>query len=67
VLAFLAANGVKRGYFLLDVLAAASGTLDFFIVLLKCKNQLEGFMTIVADVVVNGHADLPLEIADELR
>jgi hypothetical protein len=59
VLALPAADRVERSCFLLHVLAAAAGAFDFLFMLLKCENQLEGLMTVVADVIVYGHGNLP--------
>jgi hypothetical protein len=61
-LAFLARHGKERGGFLFHVLAPALRALNVFFVLLQRQDQFEGLMAIVADVIVHGHGDLPLEL-----
>ena len=34
---------------------------NFFVVLVQGKNRFKGVMTIEANVIVNGHGDLPRE------
>jgi hypothetical protein len=47
---------------LFHVRAAATRTLDFLvIVLVQGKYGFEGFVAIIADIVVHGHGNLPLE------
>ena len=66
-LTLLPGHGIKSSRFLLNVLAAALGAFRLYFVFLQGKNQFEGFMTIVANVVVHGHRDLPLDCDHELR
>jgi hypothetical protein len=66
-LTLLRGHGIKSSRFLLNVLAAALGAFRLYFVFLQGKNQFEGFMTIVANVVVHGHRDLPLDFDHELR
>src|SRR5271157_5643579 len=66
-LTLLPGHSKKSGCFLLHVLAAALGAFRVFFVFLQGKNQFEGLVTIVADVVVHGHGGLPLDCEHELR
>ena len=66
-LALLPGHGIKRGHLLLHVLAAALGAFHRYIVFLEGENYFEGFVSIIADVVVHGHANLPLDRDHELR
>jgi hypothetical protein len=59
--ALLARHGIECGGFLLHILAAAFRALDVGLVFFEGKNQLKSPVAIVTDVVVYGHADLPLE------
>jgi hypothetical protein len=65
--ALLAPDGEKCSRFLFHTLTAALRALDLFFVLLQGENQFEGLVAIVANVVIHGHGNLPLEIADEVR
>ena len=59
-LAFSGSHREKRGGLLLHILTAAMWTLGmFFFVLIQGKNSFEGLVTIEADIIVNGHGDLP--------
>src|SRR5208282_755841 len=60
-LTLLAGYSVERGGFLLHVLAAALGAFRICVMFFQGENQFEGFVTIVADVVVHGHVGLPLD------
>src|SRR5208337_272145 len=66
-LTLLPGYGIKRGHLLLDVLAAALGAFHLYIVFLEGENYFEVLVAIVADVVVHGHGDLPLDRDHELR
>src|SRR5208282_260011 len=66
-LALLPGHGVERGCFLFHVLAAALGAFRVYFVFFQSENQFEGFVTIVADVVIHGHGGLPLDCDYELR
>src|SRR5208337_1951376 len=66
-LTLFAGHGIERGYLLLHVLAAALGAFHLYLVFFQGEDHFEGFVTIVADVVVHGHGDLPLDRDHELR
>src|SRR5208282_3110117 len=66
-LALLPGHGVERGCFLFHVLAAALGAFRVYFVFFQSENQFEGFVTIVADVVIHGHGGLPLDCDHELH
>ena len=66
VLTLLFGHGIKSSHFLLNILAAALGAFRVYFVFLECENQFEGFVTIVANVVVYGHGGLPLDCDHEL-
>src|ERR1035438_7861000 len=66
-LTLLPGHGIKSSHFLLNVLAAALGAFRLDFVFLQGENPFEGFMTIVANVVVHGHSGLPLDCDHELR
>jgi hypothetical protein len=61
--AFLRSHCIERSGFLFYVLAAAFRTAHFFvIVFVKGKNAFEGFLAILARVVVHGHETPPAEL-----
>jgi hypothetical protein len=66
-LTLLPGHGIKSSRFLLNVLATALGAFRVYFVFLQGENYLEGFVTIVANVVVHGHRGLPLDCDHELR
>jgi hypothetical protein len=48
---------------LFDVLAAAFRTAHFLAVMfVKSKNAFEGFLAVLADIVVDGHETPPVEV-----
>lgn len=58
--AFPRSHSKKRCRFLLNILAVAVRALGIFlVVLIQGENQLERLMAIEADIVVNGHGNLP--------
>src|ERR1019366_9719617 len=66
-LTLLLGHGIKSSRFLLNVLATALWAFRLYFVFLQGKNQFEGFMTIMANIVVHGHRGLPLDCDHELR
>jgi hypothetical protein len=66
-LTLLPGHGVECGCFLLHVLAAALRAFRVSFVFFQGENQFEGFVTIVANVVVHGHGGLLLDCDHELR
>src|ERR1035437_4173700 len=61
-LTLLSGHGVERSHLLLHVLAAALGAFHVYFMFFEGENHFEGFVTIVADVVVHGYGGLPLEL-----
>jgi hypothetical protein len=66
-LTLLPGHGIKSSRFLLNVLATTLGAFRVYFVFLQGENYFEGFVTIVANVVVHGHRGLPLDCDHELR
>jgi hypothetical protein len=61
VLALFGSNREKRSRFLLYVLTAAMGALGILVVVfVQGENGLKSFMTIEANVIVNGHGKPPV-------
>jgi hypothetical protein len=59
-LTFSRSHSKKSGRFLLNVLTATMRTLrSFLVVLVQGKNRFEGLVTIEANIIVDGHGDLP--------
>jgi hypothetical protein len=65
-LTFLSGHCIKSSRFLFDILAAALRTLRVRFMFPESENQFEGFVTIVANVVIHGHGGLPLDCDHEL-
>ena len=62
-LTFSGSHREKRGRFLLHISAAAMRALgSFLIVLIQAENSFEGLMAIEANIIVDGHENLPREI-----
>jgi hypothetical protein len=59
LLALSSGYGEERGCFLFHVLTSAVRALHIRFVFLQGLDEFEGFMAVVAEIVVHGHGDLP--------
>jgi hypothetical protein len=65
--AFSGRHREERSGFLLNILAATVRALrSFLVVFVQGQNNFEGLMTIEANVIINGHGDLPWECLEQI-